>query len=40
MEENNWKLFETIEQERRGGLDVDAKCACGRSRSNNDLDPK
>jgi len=33
-------MQEDIEQERRDGVDVDAKYACGRNRSDYNLDPK
>jgi hypothetical protein len=40
VEGYNRKLFERIEQERRDGVDVDAKYACGRKQSDYNLDPK
>ena len=40
VEEYNRKLFEKIEQERRDGVDVYAKYACGRKQSDYNLDPK
>lgn len=40
VEEMNRKTREDIEQERRDGIDVDAKYACGRNRSDYNLESK
>lgn len=37
FKEYNWKLFEKIEQERRDGVDVEAKYVCGRKLSDHNL---
>lgn len=40
IERLNRELFEGIEKEREMGVDVEAKYACGRTRSNFDLSPR